>query len=85
MRQYLVDLESKGRTDQQRQAIADFRNDVLPKLGNEILTPPARIEAIRQFLEGQATPAGAAPRIPEWVPADPMPLWNARHRADGNG
>jgi hypothetical protein len=85
MRQYLVDLESKGRTDQQRQAIADFRNDVLPKLGNEILTPPARIEAIRQFLEGQATPAGAAPRIPEWVAADPMPLWNARHRAGGNG
>lgn len=85
MRQYLVDLEATGRTDQQRQAIADFRDGVLPKLGNEILTPPARIEAIRQFLEGQATSAGAAPRIPEWVPADPMPLWNERRRAGGNG
>ncbi|WP_026873529.1 hypothetical protein [Inquilinus limosus] len=85
MRQYLVDLEASARTDQQRQAIADFRDGVLPQLGNEILTPPARIEAIRQFLEGQAVPAGAAPRIPEWVPADPMPLWNQRRQAGGNG
>ncbi|WP_225768319.1 hypothetical protein [Inquilinus sp. Marseille-Q2685] len=84
MRQYLVDLEASARTDQQRQAIADFRDGVLPKLGNEILTPPDRIEAIRQFLEGQAVPAGAAPRIPEWVPADPMPLWNQSRRSGGN-
>ena len=84
MRQYLVDLEATGRTDQQRQAIADFRDDVLPKLGNEILTPPARIEAIRQFLEGQAAPAGIAPRISASTPADPMPLWNQRRQAGGN-
>ncbi|MFE0754846.1 hypothetical protein ACFW16_12905 [Inquilinus sp. NPDC058860] len=84
MRQYLADLEALGRTDQQRQAIADFRDGVLPTLGNEILTPPARIEAIRQFLEGQAAPAGAAPPIRASAPADPMPLWNQRRQAGGN-
>ncbi|MGK9170773.1 hypothetical protein KXR53_31040 [Inquilinus limosus] len=79
MTQYLNDLDAQATTPQQHQEIADFRRDVLPKLGNEILTTPATAEAIRRFLEGQAKPVGTS------TPADPMPLWNERRRAGGNG
>ncbi|WP_342236729.1 hypothetical protein [Inquilinus sp. OTU3971] len=78
MMQYLKDLDAQATTPRQRQDIADFRRDVLPKLQNETLTTPATAQAIRDFLESQAKPVGTS------TPADPMPLWNQRRQAGGN-
>ena len=78
MTQYLKDLDAQATTPQQRQDIADFRRDVLPKLQNETLTTPATAQAIRDFLESQAKPVGTS------TPANPMPLWTQRHQAGGN-
>lgn len=75
--QYLKDLDAQATTPQQRQDIADFRRDVLPKLQNETLTTPATAQAIRDFLASQAKPVGTS------TPADPMPLWNQRRQAGG--
>jgi hypothetical protein len=77
MTQYLKDLDAQATTPQQRQDIADFRRDVLPKLQNETLATPATAQAIRDFLASQAKPVGTS------TPADPMPLWNQRRQAGG--
>jgi hypothetical protein len=77
MTQYLKDLDAQATTPQQRQDIADFRRDVLPKLQNETLATPATAQAIRDFLASQAKPVGPS------TPADPMPLWNQRRQAGG--
>ncbi|WP_343713704.1 hypothetical protein [Inquilinus sp.] len=77
MTQYLEDLDAQAATPRQRQAIADFRRDVLPKLQNETLTTPATAQKIRDFLKGQAKPVGAT------TPDNPMPLWNREHGTGG--
>ena len=79
MKQYLDDLDAQAATPEQRQGIADFRRDVLPKLGNETLTTPATAEAIRRFLEGQAKPVGTS------VPNNPMPRWMDGNRRSAGG